>query len=123
MPRHRDSALLAVHSRVFPFHGQRTLIADLIETPQDFFEADVAMAGRAEIPTAAPVAEPQMRAQDAGKTVATHRDVLDVDVVDAVRELAEESHGVDHLPDQVAGIEVEAEGRTPAKLRLELGGP
>ena len=47
--------------------------------------------------------------KDAAAAVERHDRVLHVDVVDAVGERADELHRIDALPDQVAGVEVEAE--------------
>ena len=46
-----------------------------------------------------------------GLAVERHGGVLHVDVVDAVGELADEEVRLDALPDEVAGVEVEAERR------------
>ena len=50
-----------------------------------------------------------MAAEDAAAAVERDDRVLDVDVVDAVGEFADELDRVDALPDAVAGVEVEAE--------------
>src|SRR2546423_13876141 len=50
-----------------------------------------------------------MRAEDGAAPVQAPERVLDVDVVDAVRELVYERGGIEELRDQVAGIEVDAE--------------
>src|SRR5512143_2155169 len=68
------------------------------------------MAERAEVPAAPDVAERQERAEDAGPAVEGDGHVLHVDVVDAVGEVAEEELRRDPLPDEVAGVEVEAQG-------------
>src|SRR5690606_11255327 len=58
---------------------------------------------------AARVAEVEMARQDAAAAVERDDRVLDVDVVDAVRELADELDGIDPLPNEMARIEIEAE--------------
>ena len=74
-------------------------------------EVDVAVAERAEVPAAPDVAEGQERAEEAGPAVEGHGHVLHVDVVDAVGEIADEQVRLDALPDEVARVEVEAQGQ------------
>ena len=79
---------------------------------------DAAAAQRTEIPAAARIAEVQVAGQDPAVAVERHDGVLHVDVEDPVGELADESGRIDPLPDQVAGIEIEAELR-PMVQRFE----
>ena len=64
---------------------------------------------RAEVPAAARIAEVQVAGQDAAAPVERDDGVLHVDVINPLREGADEFHRIDPLPEQVAGIEVEAE--------------
>ena len=73
--------------RVFPLDRERAVVADGVQGPGDLLEVDLAAARRAEVPAAAGVAEVQVRAEDARLAVERPRGVLDVDVVDPVREL------------------------------------
>ena len=70
---------------------------------------DAAASGRAEVPAAARIAEIQMAGQNAAAAVERDDRVLDVDVVNPVGERAHELDRIDPLPEQMAGIEVEAE--------------
>ena len=102
-------AELAVHGGVFPFDGERALVADDVQRADDLLEVDAAAAQAAEIPAASRRAEVQVRGQDAGLAVQRERRVLHVHVVDAVRERLEELDRIHHLPVQVARVEVEPE--------------
>ena len=70
------------------------------------------MARAAEVPAAVRLAEVDMAGKDARLAVERDFRVFDVDVVDAVRELADELRGIHALPQEMARIEVEAERRT-----------
>src|ERR1044071_16214 len=59
-------AEFAVHAAVFPFDGERALVADAVELADDFFEVDASAAGAAEIPAAAVVAEVEVAGENAG---------------------------------------------------------
>src|SRR5262245_40855110 len=50
-------AEFAVHGAVFPFGGERGLVADAVQLADDLLEVDRATTGAAEIPSAAVVAE------------------------------------------------------------------
>src|SRR4029077_17819971 len=78
--------------------------------------------GRSEVPAPPRIAEIEMGAEDAGLAVERPRRVLAMHVIDAIRECADERDRIDHLPVQVAGIEVEAEHRTMVdRLERSLG--
>ena len=57
------------------------------------------------------VPERQVAGDDAGFAIAVDLGVFDVDVIDTVGEVARKDGGVHPLPDEVAGIEIEAELR------------
>src|SRR5271168_2454852 len=64
-----------------------------------------------------------MRRQDPGPPVERSGRVLDVHVIDALGKSPDEFDRVDHLPEQVARIEVESELRTIVdRLQRTLGG-
>src|SRR5262249_54901958 len=71
-------------------------------------EVDLAATWRTEVPAAAGGAEVQVRAENARAAIERPRRVLDVHVIDPVRERAQERHRVDELPEQMTGIEIEA---------------
>src|SRR3954471_1596915 len=62
-------AEFAVHAAVFPFDGERALVADAVQLADDFLEVDAAAAGATEIPAAAMIAEIEMAGEDAGAAV------------------------------------------------------
>src|SRR5438477_1865903 len=62
-------AELTVHAAVFPFDGERALIADAVELADDLFEVNASAAGAAEIPPAARVAEIEVTGEDARAAV------------------------------------------------------
>lgn len=112
------------HSRIFPFHRERSLIIDSIEFADDFLEVDFTVPRRAEVPSAMGGAESNVASQNTIAAVQHHLAVLDVDMEDAVGELADEFGWVHALPLQVAGVEVEAETRMMADgLQGPLGAP
>ena len=99
----------AIHSAIFPFDGKRSRVTDLIEGADDRFEVDFAVTGTAEVPAAPGIAEVEVRSQDAAFAVERDGGVLDMAMVDAVGESAEEFDGIDALPVEVARVEVETE--------------
>ena len=74
------------HPAVFPFDRQGTVVADVIQGSNDLFKVDAAATGTAEIPTAPRVAEVQVAGIDPALAVERHNRVLDMDMIDAVRE-------------------------------------
>ena len=102
-------AVFAVHAAVFPFDGERTGVFGGIECADDFFEADTTASDAAEVPTASWVTEGEVAAEDTGAAIEGDGGIFHVDVVDAIGEGADKFDGIDTLPDEVAGVEVEAE--------------
>ena len=94
---------------VFPLDRQRPVVVDLVERADDLLEVDAAAPRRAKLPAAARIAKLQMARQDAAAAVERHDRVLDVHVIDAIGKRANELDRIDPLPQQMAGIEVEAE--------------
>ena len=80
------------------------------------------MAQGAEVPAAAQVAEVDVGAQQAAAAVQRDGGVLHVDVVHAIDEVLQEEVRLDALPDQMAGVEVQAELRAIRKLGQQLLG-
>ena len=102
-------AHFAVHAHVFPFDGEGAGVTDVVEGADDFFEADATAADAAEVPAATLIAEREVTGQDAGATVEGDRGVFHVSMIDAIGEVTDELNRIDALPDEVAGVEVEAE--------------
>lgn len=102
-------AVFAVHAAIFPFDRKRAGVTGGVQSADDFLEVDTSPAGRAKIPAAARVAEVEMTRQNAAAAIERNDGVFHMDVVHPVGKLADELDGVDSLPNQVAGIEVEAE--------------
>src|SRR4051794_6508355 len=101
--------MLTVHPDILPLDRQRSFVFRLVQRPDDLLEVHTTPAGRAEIPTATRIAKVEMAAENAASTVERHDGILDVNVVDAVREFANELHRINALPQQMARVEVEAE--------------
>ena len=100
------------------------MVAALVQDAADAVEIHVAMAQGDEVPAPAHIPKGDVGAQDAVASVEVQLDVLGVDVVDPVDEVAAEDHGVHALPQQVAGIEVDAHGGPVVEdLQQLLGGP
>ena len=106
-------ASLAPASRSMPTSSHSTdsgpCVADLVQRADDLLEIDAAAARRAEFPAAARIAKLQMAAQNAAAAVERDDRVLDVDVINAVGKRPQEFDRIDPLPEQMAGIEIEAE--------------
>ena len=92
-----------------PIDRQRAVVADLVEAADDRLPVDAAAAGAAELPAAPRVAARPVPGEQPRAAVEAQHGVLQVDVVDAVGEAAQEGDGVDALPVQVAGVEEDAE--------------
>ncbi|MEY3457392.1 MAG: hypothetical protein RL215_549 [Planctomycetota bacterium] len=101
--------MFAIHATVFPFDGEWSGVLGGIECADDLFEADTTASDAAEVPAAAGVTEGEVAAQDSGASVEGDGSIFHVDMVDAIGEGANEFDGVDALPDEVAGVEIEAE--------------
>src|SRR3954468_1721701 len=101
----------AVHPGVLPLDADRAGVADGVEHPEDRLPWDVAVTGGDEVPTAPRVRPGQVRAQPAVAAVELLHRLLAVHVVDPVAEVPEEADRVEVLPDEVAGVEVQPEGR------------
>src|SRR5947208_3623805 len=69
-------AVLAVHAGVVPVHGQRTVVADLVECSHDRGPVDAAVAGRAELPAGPRIAAGPVPGQYAGPAVERQLGVL-----------------------------------------------
>src|SRR5213594_3458974 len=109
---------LPLHSRVLPLDRERPRIADPVEPAEERLEVDVAVPGRDEVPPARRLAEVQVRAEDALPAIERLPRVLDMDVVDPLRELLGERGGVEKLVREVARVEVDPE-RLPVVDRIE----
>ena len=103
--------MLAIHAVVFPFDRQGAGVARVVQRADDFLEVHAAVAERAEIPAAARIAEVQVAGENPALAIQPDDRVLHVDVENPVGEFANKPGGVHALPDQVAGIEIEAEFR------------
>jgi len=116
-------AKFAVHAAVFPFDGEGALVADAVQLADDLFEVDAAAAGAAEIPPATIVAEVEVAGENAGAAVERDDGVFDVHVIDAVGEGPQEFDGVDALPVEMAGVEIEAKfGAVVERFERPLSG-
>jgi len=99
-----------VHAAVFPLDGEGTCVGDVVEGNDDFFEVDVAVTKRTEVPEAAGVGEVGMSAKYANIAISVAPPhVFHVHVVDAVGEVADELHVIDALVTEVRRVVVEAE--------------
>src|SRR5262249_18342411 len=116
-------SLRAFHVRVLPLDGEDALIADRVQRPNDPLPVQPSPPRTSRIPATPRIIVGKIRPQQPGPAVEGDYDVLDVDVEDRVRELAQERDGVDPLPVQVRWVEEEAE-LLAATQRVEdhLGG-
>src|SRR6266446_9276781 len=111
-------APVAVHARVLPFDRERGVVTDSVEGADERLEINVAVTWRHECPAPIRLAEVDVGAEDRPAPVEHLLRVLDVNVVDAIRELLYEGGRVQELVGEVARIEVDAESR-PAPDRIE----
>src|SRR5216684_4846344 len=100
---------VSVYARVLPFDRQRAVVSDSVQGADQRFEVNVAVARRDEGPTAIRLAEVDVRAEDRAVSVEKLLRVLDVDVVNAIRELHHERRRVEELVRKMARVEVDAE--------------
>ncbi len=63
----------------------------------------------AEIPAATSLTEIEVRGENACSAVQLQGGVLHVDVEDTVWKFVEETYGIDHLPEKMTWVEIEAE--------------
>ncbi len=104
----------AVHAGVLPLHGDRPVVSDRTQHPEDVLPGDVTVPGGDEVPATPRVTPGQMGAQPPVASVQTLAGLLAVDVVDPVPEVVEEADRVEVLPDEVAGVEVEPKAGRPS---------
>jgi hypothetical protein len=104
-------AVIAIHAWITPFYTKRAFVANGVERADDRFPIDAAVSGRAKFPTAARISVRLIRVEDAGPAIEHEGLVFDVDVEDTIGKSAQELHGIDSLPVQMARIEGEAELR------------
>ncbi len=100
---------LAIHTRVFPLDAERALILGLIECANDLFEVHAATSWTTEVPTASRIAKVNVAGQDTALAVERGDRILDVHVIDAIRECTNKLNWVNALPNQVTWIEIETE--------------
>lgn len=101
--------LVAVHAHVFPFDGKRAAVTDVVQGADDFFEPYAATTDAAEVPATTLIAKWQMAGENSGATVEGDGGVFHVRVINTIGEVPNELDGIDALPDEVAGVKVEAE--------------
>ncbi len=105
-----SGAVFAVHHGIFPFYGEGAVVTDGVQSANDFLELDLTSARAPEIPAAAWRSEVEMGGEDSAFSVEGESGIFHVHVIDAVGEGFEKLDGIHHLPVEMAGIEVEAEG-------------
>src|SRR5438034_5589646 len=88
---------LTVHPGILPLDRKRPGITGPGKSAEHRVEIDVAPPRGDEVPTPAPVAEFQVRAQDAAPAVERPAGILDVHVVDPVAKFLYEGDGVEKL--------------------------
>src|SRR4029079_8745810 len=85
------------------------VVLHFVESPNNLFEVHAPAPRRTEVPTPPRVAEVEVTAEDARPAVKRYERILDVHVINAVRELANKLDRVHTLPNEMARIEVESE--------------
>ena len=103
-------AMDTIHADVFPLDRERPAIADIVERNDDFLELNVAVSNGAKIPVASMITKIGVTTKDADIAVAVPPpDVLHVDMINAVLELAEEFHVIHPLVTEVGRIVIKSE--------------
>ncbi len=82
-----DSPELAIHSGIFPLHGERALITDRIEFADNILEIDLPPSETAEIPAPARLVEIEVAGQNARAAIQGDNGIFPVHVEDSVRKL------------------------------------
>ena len=101
--------MLAMHVGILPLDRQRPFIPHTVEGPDDAVEIDVATPHAPEVPTSTMITERQVGTEHTRDAVVIDRHILHVRVHDSVAEHIDELDRIDTLPEEVAGVEVEAE--------------
>ncbi len=100
--------MLAIHPGILPFDRKRSVVANLVQCPQDSLKVNRASANRPEVPKAARIAEIKMPAEYARfLRLGSPGDIFHMDMEDARGELADKCNIVNTLVTKVAGIVVE----------------
>ena len=116
--------MLPVHPRVLPLHGQRTLVSNSVEGPNDLLEGNSTAAEGSEIPEPVRVSEWQVPPEHSRR----HRafgppDVFHVGIEDPGLEAEDERYAVHPLIGEVRRVEVEPEALSvPDGLQSPLSG-
>lgn len=109
---------------VLPLHGDRALVTDGPQHPEDVLPGHVTVPRRDEVPAAPRVAPRQVGAEAPVAPVEALAGLLAVHVVDPVPEVVQEPDGVEVLPDEVARVEVQPErGPVADGLQGAVRGP
>src|SRR5207253_2106307 len=94
---------------------QRAIVPDLVQGTDQGLPVDPAVARRAELPAGPRVAARPVPGQHPGPAVERQLRILDVYMIDAVREAPQELDRIDPLPVEVARVEREPELLPPAE--------
>lgn len=79
------------------------MVFHIVQCSDDFLEVHFTTPWRTEIPTASRIAKIQMAGEDSAAAIEAANRVFDVDVINSIREITNESGWIDALPNQVAG--------------------
>src|SRR4051812_33874548 len=105
----------AIHPDVLPFDGERAGVPDIVQGDHDVLELNVSVPERTEIPVARGVAETDVSAENANRSVAVSPpDILHVRMKNARAEHADKFDVVDSLVTEMRGIVVES--KSPVTL-------
>lgn len=98
-----------IHAGIFPFHRERTAIADVVQCRDNVLEPDVAAAERPEIPKSPRIGKIGVAAENAhGAVAVAPPHIFHMHVEDAITKFADESDVVHALVGEVRRIVIEA---------------
>ena len=109
-------AEFAIHARVLPLDGQRTFVTNIVKGSNDLLEIHGTTPRTPEIPTTPCIAKIEVARQDPRLAIECRDRVLDMDMIDPIREGADEFDGINTLPVKMTGIKVESELLTTIKI-------
>ena len=103
--------MFPIHTTVFPFNGERSVIFHVVQGADNLFKIDVPTTNRTEIPVSSGITKVQMSTKHARQPgCVCPPDILHVDVINPMAQPFKESDVVNTLIAEMARIVVKSEG-------------
>ena len=99
-----------LHAAVFPLYGEGATVSCVVQGYDDLLEIDIATPNGTEIPIAAGIRKISMATKNSDRAIAVAPpNILHVDVINTVSELANEANVINTLVTQMTWIVIETE--------------